>query len=122
MEVKRKSKRRYLLYPVKVLDPVTNQLIGFIENITTEGMMLRTGKTFRTMSRYQFKVLLSEDIHKTGHFEFSVECKWWDKDILTGFYNAGFHLEDVSFEGYQVLNKIFHKICCDEETICKLAA
>ena len=56
--------------------------------------------------RYRF----SEDI-----VEKLLAIKWWDKDIFTGFYNAGLYLEDVSFEGFQVLNKIIHRICYDEK-------
>ncbi|MBW1799840.1 MAG: PilZ domain-containing protein [Deltaproteobacteria bacterium] len=115
MEERRKLKRRYLIYPIRVFDPDNHQQIGFIENITVEGMMLRAGQPFRSTSVYQFKMLLAEDIHKDGHFEFTAECKWWDKDIITGFYNAGFHFEDVSSEGFQVLNKIIQKICLDEK-------
>ena len=117
MEEKRKLKRSYLIYPIRVFDPNSNQLIGFIENITLEGMMLKTGHPFRTINMYPLKMLFCEEIHKTGHFEFSAECKWWDKDSFTGFYNAGFHLEDVSFEGLQVLDKIIHRICCDEKPL-----
>ena len=122
MEERRKLKRRYLIYPIRVFDPDSNQLIGFIENITTEGMMIRAGKPFQTFNKYQFKMLFGEEIHKTGHFEFSAECKWWDKDIVTGFYNAGFYLEDVSFEGFQVLNKIIRRICYDEKPFWEIAA
>jgi hypothetical protein len=111
MKEGRKLKRRYLIYPLRVFDPDSNQLIGFIENITIEGMMLKTGQSFRTINRYQVKVLFGEEIHKTGHFEFSAECKWWDKDIYTGFYNAGFHLEDVSLEGIQILVNIIDRLC-----------
>ena len=122
MEENRKLKRRYLIYPIRVFDPNSNQLIGFMENITIEGMMLKSGRPFRTLNKYQLKIVFGEEIHKTGHFEFSAECKWWDKDIFTGFYNAGFHLEDVSFEGFHVLNKIIHSICCDERPFWITAA
>ena len=110
MKERRKLKRRYLIYPVRVFDPETHQLIGFIENITVEGMMLKAPQSFRTNNRYRFKVLFGEEIHKMGHFEFSAECKWWDKDTYIGFYNAGFHLEDVSFEGIQILENIINRL------------
>ena len=114
MEERRKLSRRYLIHPVRVLDPDSNDLIGFVENITDEGIMLRTGRLFHTTILYRFKMLLSEDIHETGHFEFSAECKWWDKDIYTGSYHAGFCFKNVTFEGHQVLNKIMDRVCYDE--------
>ena len=111
MKERRRLERRYLNYPLRVLDSYSNQLIGYIENITVEGIMLKSNQSFQINNRYQFKVLFGKEIHKTGHFEFSAECKWYDKDIYTGFYNAGFHLEDVSFEGIQILENIIDRLC-----------
>ena len=116
MENRRKFKRKYLVYPIRIFNPNTNRLIGFVENITIEGMLLKAGQPFPTNQTYQLKMLLGEETYKTGYFKFSAECKWWDKDNFTGFYNIGFQLKDVSFEGSQVLDLIIHKFCIDEKS------
>ena len=115
MEERRKSKRWYLIYPIRVCYAENDQFMGFLENISRDGLMVKCGQSVTTNSLYQLKILCGQEIHQAGYYAFPAECKWWERDISTGFYEVGFLLEDLSARRIQIFDKIA-SVCCGEKS------
>jgi hypothetical protein len=90
--------RRHLIYYLRVWDTATDQLLGHIVDINTDGLMLiseqpiDTGKPFDLEIRWQDMEGAPETIR------FSALSRWSNNDVNSAFYDTGFQLVDPSEE------------------------
>ncbi len=57
MEKKRSQKRWHLIYYLRVFDRDTNEMIGHLVNITTEGIMLISDQTIDLDKTFHLRML-----------------------------------------------------------------
>lgn len=105
MKEKRKIKRRYLLYYMRVYDE-TRQQIGNLVDLTPKGAMLVSEHPLPIKTNYQLKLELSEDVADKPYLEFNARSLWCRPDVDPHFYNTGFRILDLSPEDVKIVNRI----------------
>jgi hypothetical protein len=106
MHEKRKFKRRYLMYYVRVFDVYTGELVGNLVDITPQGAKLVSKASIPTNRVFQLKMELSEDIADKPYLEFTAKSLWCQPDIDPRLYNTGFQLLDVAPQDVEIIQRI----------------
>jgi hypothetical protein len=105
LKEKRKIKRRYLLYYMRVYDE-TRQQIGNLVDLTPKGAMLVSEHPLPIKTNYQLKLELSEDVADKPYLEFNARSLWCRPDVDPHFYNTGFRILDLSPDDVKIVNRI----------------
>lgn len=95
-ENKRKSKRRNLIYYLSIFDKETDDFIGQLVNITTEGIMVVSEHPIETGKYFRLRMTLPEPIEGSDIVEFDAVSKWCTKDINPSFYDIGFEFHVIT--------------------------
>lgn len=115
METNRKSTRMALKVYLKVLDEKTDQLFGYLVDITSEGIMLTSEASVETEAVFRFKLEFPAEIEGSKEFSFSAKSMWSEKDSETDFFNSGFKFEAPSEKDEDIIAKIIEKFCFKTE-------
>ncbi len=108
MPEQRKLKRKQLIYYLSVFDRSTEQRIGQLVNITTEGVMLTSENPIKQNTVFQLKMTLPEKIKGRGHITFVAKSMWCRKGINPDFYDIGFRLLDISQEDIKIIESLIY--------------
>ena len=106
MKDKRKIKRRFLLYYMRVYNAETHQQVGNLVDITPQGIMvvsehpLPEGKTIR------LRVEVTDEVADKPFMEFSAHSKWCEHDVIPNMYNTGFEILDLLPEDSEIIHHI----------------
>ena len=111
MEKKRKSKRMSLKVYLKVFDRKTDQLFGYLVDITNEGIMVTSEQPIKTEATFQLRLILPTEIEGSKQFSFSAISMWGKKDSDSGFYNNGFQFSNLSTKDVQIIEQLIQKFC-----------
>lgn len=103
MKEKRKSTRAPAKDHFIVVDRESDTVIGRVLNMTEEGMMVVSKVSVETESRFHCRMALPEKIAGQNQVVFDVECKWCRKDDMSGMFEAGFQLHNVSEKDAHVI-------------------
>lgn len=106
MKKTRNTKRRHLIFYLKVFDEKTNELIGHLADITTKGIMLVSEKPVATNQTFNLKMVLPESFEKKEYLNFSARSLWCKNDVNPLFYDTGFELLDSGPEEFSVIEEI----------------
>jgi hypothetical protein len=96
MHDKRKLKRVHLIYYLRLFDNQTNDQVGHLVDITTEGIMMISEEPTPLGKDFSFKMQLPGDITGRDEIEFKARCLWCRKDFNPDFYVSGFKIEKTS--------------------------
>lgn len=106
MQERRKLKRRYLMFYSRIFDRKDGSLIGYLSDITIEGMMIISEATLETGVTHKLRMDLPEDIFGTGHLDFEAYCIWSHQDVNPNFFIAGFKLDELKEEEKEIVERI----------------
>jgi len=105
---KRTLKRRHLIYYLRIMDKNTNELIGHLVDITSEGLMVISETQLETNKEFNFRMMLPKEIIGKETLEFNATSLWSRKDINPDFYDTGFSLNDLSEEDRLIVDQLIH--------------
>lgn len=75
----------------------TEELIGYLTDVTVDGGMLETvdpvGEEF-----FPLRIELADEINGSRHIDVDARCVWTRKDRNAIFHNSGFEFQDISPE------------------------
>jgi hypothetical protein len=106
MKDKRKTKRRYLLYYMRVYDANTRQQIGNLVDITPQGIMVVSDHPLPEDKNTRLRMELTAEVSEKPFMEFSAHSKWCEPDIIPNMYNTGFEILDLSSEDAEIIQHI----------------
>ena len=106
MKEKRKIKRRYLLYYMRVYDNDSHQQIGNLVDITTVGAMVVSETPLPVKKTYHLKLELSEDVSDKPYLEFTARSLWCQPDVEPHFFNTGFKIIKLAPEDLVIVDRI----------------
>ena len=92
---KRVIKRHQLRYYLKVYNRKTGKPIGYIVNISTEGMRLVSHIPLLTHSVFQFRIKLPREIEGERNIDFDALSCWCRPDVSPDCFDTGFKLIDA---------------------------
>jgi hypothetical protein len=95
---------------MKVFNNDTDDLVGFLVNITTEGMMLSSDAAIETDTVFSLRVALPEEIKGNKEITLPAKSIWCDQDEPP-LYNTGFQFQDTEKKDIRIIEKIMKKFC-----------
>jgi len=87
---KRVIKRRHLRYYLQVYNRKTGKPIGYIVNMSSEGMRLVSHIPLLTHSVFQFRIKLPREIEGDKNIDFDALSCWCRPDVSPNHYDTGF--------------------------------
>jgi hypothetical protein len=106
MKDKRKIKRRFLLYYMRIYDVSTRQQIGNLVDITPRGIMVVSEKPLPEGQTTRLRLELTDEVAEKPFMEFSAVSKWCEPDITPNMYNTGFEILDLAPDDAEIINRI----------------
>lgn len=106
MKEKRKIKRRYMLYYMRVYDTEAQQQIGNLVDLTPKGAMVVSENPLTVDKIFHLKLELSEDVADKPFLEFSAKSLWCKPDVEPHFFNTGFKILTLASEDIQIVQRI----------------
>ena len=92
----RKHRRRQTDTFLGVYDRSTEELLGRLVNMTTDGVRLLTRDTIESDAIYQFRMDLPVEIKGSKEIVFDAKSVWSNKDNDSHEYSTGFRIVDLS--------------------------
>jgi hypothetical protein len=103
---RRQLERKHLMFYSRVFDRKTGKFVGYLGDITVEGVMIISDEKIETDARYSFRMDLPEDLFPKALLNLEVESIWCQPDVDPNFYNTGFRLLDGSEEDQEIITRI----------------
>ena len=92
MEERRKLERRHIMFYSRIFDRKTGKLLGYLGNITTDGVMVISEEPLRCDQDYKLRLDLPEDLYQQPVLNLDAHSLWCQTDIDPNFFNTGFRL------------------------------
>ena len=93
---KRTIKRNHLSYYLKVYNRKTGKPIGYIVNISTEGLRLVSHIPLLTHSVFQFRIKLPREIEEgERNIDFDALSCWCRPDVSPDCFDTGFKIVEA---------------------------
>jgi c-di-GMP-binding flagellar brake protein YcgR len=103
---KRKLKRRQLIYYLKVMDGKTNQLLGRLADITSEGLMLISEKTIETERNFHLDLLLPTGMRGGRMINIEARSLWSKRDVNPDLIDTGFRFIKISPQDLETIDEL----------------
>lgn len=110
MDEKRKLQREHLRHHLMVFDRNTDEITGYLVDITPEGIMLTSKNPVELNTTFNLRMLLPDKIKGSRQIAFDAQSIWSRKDTTRGFYETGFKMLEIgngNSEAIQILIKVF---------------
>jgi hypothetical protein len=98
---KRKFKRRHLIFYLRVIERESNAVLGFLVDITTQGIMMMSEFPTEIGKTFHLKLLTDAGPQGEKFLEFQAVSKWCERSVNTDFYDTGFELIDINPDDLQ---------------------
>ncbi len=102
----RKSRRKNLLYYLKVRDAKTGETIGRAIDISRGGIRLCGRDPISEAVKFDFSVDLPKSWYNDRPLTFKAKSLWTAKDINPDLYVTGFSFEDISLTGLAKIDRL----------------
>ncbi len=109
MTEKRKAKRRHIIYYLRVFDRKTDQLIGQMVDITTNGMKLVSKSAIEPETSLELRMVLPEEIDNQTEILFDAKSLWCKRDINPNFFSVGFEFIRISPEDVNIIKNLIYE-------------
>ncbi len=106
---KRKIKRRYLLYYMRIYNAATRQQIGNLVDITPMGIMIVGDHRIPEGQTIRLRMELTSEVAEKPFLEFSAQSKWCKPDVTPNMYNTGFEILGLAPEDIDIIHRIIEE-------------
>ncbi len=104
---KRRRDRKQLYFYLKVTQKDSNELLGYIADISTEGIMLLSKDRIDVDRIFSMKIEPYEELNMQSGLEFKAKSIWCEKDANPDYMVTGF--EFISLDN-TAMTKVNHLI------------
>lgn len=94
MPIQRRIERHQLPYYLKVFNRVTDKPMGYIGNISREGLMLISPWPMLVLAEFDMRLKIPGREGQQHYIDFSATCRWTREDVTPGSFDSGFELAD----------------------------
>jgi hypothetical protein len=109
-EERRFSERRKFGYYMRVMDNNTQELIGYLANISPRGFKLDSTKSIMVNKDYALRLDLTMEISERPYIIFVARARWSRPDLIDPFaHNDGFQIVSISPRDEEIFNRIVAK-------------
>ena len=111
---KRKDKRIPLIYYLAVFDRTTDELVGYLADVSVEGIKVMCDCPVTPGSKHLLRVesFLFDDPDHT--IEFDAECRWNSPDKFIDYHDCGFRITRIEDSHLQEIRNIIDRFGFEE--------
>jgi hypothetical protein len=106
LQDRRKTKRRFLMFYARVFDRRTGRQIGYVADLTPDGMMLISETPIMIGETYHLRMDLPEDLSQRPSLDFQARSIWNKPDIDPDYIATGLQLLNVGEGDIAIIKKI----------------
>jgi hypothetical protein len=92
MHTQRRIERHQLPYYLKVFNRITDKPMGYIGNVSLDGLMLISQYPMLVNARFDMRLKIPGRDGRIHPIDFTATCQWSREDITPGTYDSGFAL------------------------------
>lgn len=107
MTAERRIERHQLPYYLKVFNRITDKPMGYIGNISRDGLMLISPWPMLVYGRFDMRLKIPQDDH-LSFVDFAAVCRWTCEDVTPGSFDSGFELIDPPVEYLELIDALRH--------------
>jgi hypothetical protein len=105
--VQRNIERHQLPYYLKVFNRITDKPMGYIGNVSLDGLLLISQLPLLVGARFDMRLKIPG--HEALHcIDFSATCHWCREDVTPGYFDSGFSLVAPSADYAQMVDALRH--------------
>ena len=110
MAEKRNLKRQTFSYYMQAVDNITQEVIGYLADISPRGFRLDCKKQIQANQEYELRMDLTDDVADKAFMIMLVRSKWCRQDVFDPFvYNVGFQLVSIAPDDAAIFQRIIEK-------------
>ena len=106
MDERRRHKREYLIFYLRVFDLNSSKLLGHIVDITVEGIRLISEEPLSAEQEFNLKMDLPDEINGVKQIFFRAKALHSKKDVNPSFYVTGCSLMNMSDENKEIIKQL----------------
>jgi len=91
MPIQRRIERQQLPYYLKVFNRITDKPMGYIGNVSLDGLMLISQLPLLVGARFEMRLKIPGQ-NAPRVIDFSATCQWCHEDVTPGSFDSGFAL------------------------------
>jgi len=92
MHIQRHIERHQLPYYLKVFNRITDKPMGYIGNVSLDGLMLISQYPMLVNARFDMRLKIPGRDGRVHNVDFGACCQWSREDVTPGTYDSGFSL------------------------------
>ena len=108
MDERRKLRRRHLIYYLRVFNDATDEVVGHVIDIHTEGHLLISDHPLPIGHVFNLRMILPAEMNHTEAIRFDALSVWSRPDIIPEFYNTGFKFLDMDPGHTETIRQLIH--------------
>ena len=108
MDDRRKLKRQHIMFYSRLFDRKTGKLLGYLGNLTIDGVMIISEEPISTGENYKLKMDLPEYIYQKPALHFQADSLWCENDVDPNFFNTGFQLREITQEDKDIITNFIN--------------
>lgn len=110
MRDKRKLKRRHLIYYLHVQERASGKTIGYLVDISTEGIMIMSDVPIAIGTVLELKIMLESEMSAKQYLYFDAKALRCEKSINGTSYDIGCQLLNLSSEDFREIEMIIDEL------------
>lgn len=110
----RKLARRHLIFYLRVFDNKTGDLLGYLADITTEGLMIMSEQPIPSNQAYELKIDVHSQLTQEKSIVLTATSLWSKKSLNPDIYDSGFAINELSTDAYRAVSHIIHEMGFNE--------
>ncbi len=106
MQSQRRIERRQLPYYLKVFNRVTDKPMGYIGNVSLDGLMLISQLPMLVGARFDMCLKIPGHDGQVRQIDFFATCQWCQEDVTPGSFDSGFSLVSPPLEYVEMVEAL----------------
>ena len=110
----RRAQRSHLIYYLPVFEQDSGELVGYLADLTTEGLMVISDRKVAAGRTFRLRMDLPKKMKGTRQVLFKARAMWCKPDANPDFYNTGFRIVNLSKVDAQTINGLIRDFFYEE--------
>ena len=111
MAEKRQTRKNLKVF-MKVLDADSEEVLGYLVNITTDGLMLTREGKIEPENLFRLRVILPSEVKGTTELVLAATSRWCETDEDSpDFFNIGFQVTEPTKQDIKIIKQVMKKFC-----------
>lgn len=106
----RHEKRRHLLFYLRVYEVGSQDVLGYLVDVSDDGLMLMSDREIETDCEYSLRVHLLDPVDGQQDLHLDARCLWCKRSVNRDIYDAGFHIEKIDPKVLSTIQEVIERL------------